>query len=314
MISLTNIESLSSKLGFIKFGIVPISELHEQRENYTRFLSNGYHGDMSYLSRNVEKRLNPALLVDGAKSIISLLAPYPNPSHHVNNTGNSVRIASYAHGLDYHKVVKDRLHIILNALKGYNPDLKGRVFVDSAPVLEREWAVRAGLGFIGKNGMLVNREYGLRTFIGSIICNISLPPTKTDVDIRRSYCGTCTKCIDACPANAFKSPYVMDASKCLSYQTIEADTCQNLGTIRSGEKWIFGCDICIEACPWSKKGDGYGWSEFAVFSDDFMKMAENDWLTLSNDDFEDKFGCSPLKRAGLERIKINIQQWNSAQK
>lgn len=290
------INALSIKEGFAEWGYTPVCQLISEQESYMTALERGYYADMAYLTRNIDKRFNPSLLVEGAKVIILFLAPY--------GSTNSKGVASYAWGKDYHLVIKERLFRIFNELSSYHNSIEGtdsfsgRVFTDSAPVLERVWAVKAGLGFIGKNGLLISRKAGIKTLIGSIICNLTLPDNCTPTNQSKSYCGNCTKCIDACPTGALCAPYKLDARKCISYNSIESKT-PNLELNYSG--WYYGCDECINACPWNSK-NRVGWEEFST-NKELLVSATNEWWSgLSKQEFKSKFKDSPLFRGGLNNI------------
>ncbi len=286
-----HIKAIASDLGFAATGYAPAARLDEDAVKYNHALEQGYFADLNYLKRNIEKRENPSLLVEGARSVLVFLAPYgdsaiaarantieidfsgyPN-SYEIPVSG--YKVAQYALGEDYHTVIKDKLNRILQYMKEADPLINGRVFVDTAPVLERAWAVRAGLGFIGKNNFLISREHGIRNFIGVIISNFEIPQNLfnecgvisaddwTEL-CSKKYCGTCTRCLDACPTGALCRPYTLDANKCLSYLTIESketsiETSIEMAGTRDG--WIFGCDACMNACPWNSRNKK-GWSEF----------------------------------------------------
>lgn len=266
-----HIETLAKELGFAAAGYAPAKELEYEPERYMQSMENGFFADMGYLQRNLQKRFNPGLLVDGAESVLVFLAPYGTP-----DTGNDgyitttypgkYKVAQYALGEDYHTVIKERLGTILAKMQQLDATINGRVFTDTAPVLERAWAVRAGLGFIGKNNFLISRECGIRNFIGVIISNYRPDYTNyapTD-DIYKKYCGSCTKCLQACPTGALCAPYTLDARKCTSYLTIEqkgASISSNIEMSQERGDWIFGCDACMNACPWNSRNKE-GWPEF----------------------------------------------------
>ena len=239
------IKQKAIELGFDFCGISKAEKLHEEAAHLEKWLSSSFHGKMSYLENHFDKRLDPSLLVPGAKSVISLLFNY-YPEESEKNT--KYKVARYAYGKDYHYVIKDKLKTFLKDLTREIGEINGRVFVDSAPVMERQWAGKSGLGWIGKNTLLINKQQGSYFFLAELILDLDL---EADGPIK-DYCGTCTKCLDACPTNAFLKANVLDASKCISYLTIELkeeipkefeDTYRN---------WIFGCDICQEVCPWNR--------------------------------------------------------------
>ncbi len=313
-----NISDLSYGLGFADFGIAKAEELVQERERYLRSMHNGYFAGMDYLSRNIEKRLDPRLLTEEAKSILVFLAPYGEPS--------GCGVASYALGEDYHKIIKDKLHIILQKLtdmvqeqesagKSINGNSagspasgpRGRVFTDSAPVLERAWAVKAGLGFIGKNTFLISRKAGIRTFIGIIVTDIELPCVSPGVETQ--YCGSCRRCLDACPTGALCAPYTIDSRKCISYNTIEnKELSKSLSAVIVEDNIpklhgrYFGCDACMDVCPWNSKNIS-GWQEFSTRRNLLSDAAPEWWKNLSGKEFNAIFATSPLLRGGLENIR-----------
>ena len=269
-----HIATYAKELGFVAAGFAPAQEIDLEPERYTKSLEKGHFAEMGYLARNLEKRFNPQLLVEGAKSVLVFLAPYGsqnNNEEYINvgaGTGTPHKVAQYALGDDYHTVIKGKLNKILAYMQQSDPTISGRAFTDTAPILERAWAVRAGLGFIGKNNFLISRECGIRNFIGVIISNWQTDHINENncapTDLYKKYCGSCTKCLDACPTGALCAPYTIDARKCTSYLTIEDKTaCMPLNIEKSGERggWIFGCDACMNACPWNSRNKE-GWPDF----------------------------------------------------
>ena len=245
---------------------------------------------MSYLERNLEKRFDPALLVPGAESVLCFLAPY-------GQAGGG--IAGFAQGVDYHKVVKDRLFAVIQELKKKFPAFEGRPFVDSAPVMERYWAVKAGLGFIGQNNFFISPEYGLRTIIGVIVCNIPADRFAPHAPLAATDCGACGACLRACPSGALRAPFELDAAKCLSYLTIESKEPlpEAFATRESRRGWRFGCEECMRACPWDKPLTPL--PEFETHRSELETMSDADWAGLSEEEFEKRFADSGLRRAGL---------------
>lgn len=249
---------------------------------------------MGYLARNVEKRFDPALLVSGAESVLCFLAPY-------GQAGGGV--AGFAQGVDYHKVVKDRLFAVMHDLQAQFPAFAGRPFVDSAPVLERYWAVRAGLGFIGQNNFFISPEYGLRTIIGVVICNIPADRFAPHAPLAVTECGSCGACLAACPSGALSAPFTLDARKCISYQTIESPDPlpPALASPEARHGWRFGCEECMRACPWDKPLTPL--PEFETHRADIAGMDDAGWAALSEEEFESRFADSGLRRAGLGHLK-----------
>jgi len=289
-------------LGFDAIGIVPIDELKYEGEFLKKWLSHNYNGSMKYMENNVDKRIDPTLLVEGAKSVIvTLLSYYDEAEDTMSNTKNPL-IARYSRGKDYHIVVKDKLFSLFAFMKESDESLTGRCFTDSAPVMEHAWAVRAGLGWLGKNTLLINKDLGSYCFIGVIFSSAEFDCY--DKPSVNGYCGKCTKCIDACPTKAL-SEYRVDARLCISYNTIE-----NRGEYKdslkkkAGNK-IFGCDVCQEVCPWNRNLTSHLQAEFKI-KDFLVDMTKEEWLSMTNSEFKDKFKDSPLMRAGLKQIKRNI--------
>ena len=292
------IKSIAKKLKFNYCGISKAEILSEDAARLKDWLDNNYHGQMSYMANHFDKRVDPTNLVDNARSVISLLYNY-YPETEIPDKDN-FKISRYAYGEDYHFVLKDRLKEFLSNIKRAIPDVQGRVFVDSAPVLERQWAARSGLGWIGKNTLLINKERGSYFFIAEIIINIELIYDNAIGD----YCGTCTRCIDACPTNALKS-YEMDASKCLSYLTIELK--EEIPEEFEGKlnDWIFGCDICQEVCPWNRFSKPHNESHFLP-AEKLRSMNRSKWLELDEEGFQSFFRKSAVKRTTFKGLKRNI--------
>ena len=280
--------------GFLDFGAAKVEKVDEaRREVFGRYLEEGRNAGMEYLARNLDKRFDPALLVPGAESVLCFLAPY-------GPAGGG--IAGFAQGVDYHKIVKDRLFAVMRDLKAQFPDFEGRPFVDSAPVLERYWAVEAGLGFIGQNNFFISPEYGLRTIIGVIVCNIPADRFAPHAPLAAPECGACGACRRACPSGALRAPFEIDAAKCLSYLTIESkDTLpETFATLESRRGWRFGCEECMRVCPWDKPLTPL--PEFETHRAELEKMSDTDWSSMPEQEFEKRFADSGLRRAGLDHL------------
>jgi len=293
------IKSEAEKIGFFACGISKAQHLKEDEARMESWLEKGMHATMSYLEKNKKKRYDPSKLVDGAKSVITVLYNY-YPEKKLPETDN-FRISKYAYGKDYHFVIKKKLALLLSAIEEKTGDLIARMFVDSAPVLDRAWAQESGLGFIGKNTMLISRKGGSFHFIGHIICDLELAYDTTDY---RNYCGTCTKCIDACPTQAIEA-FRVDARKCISYLTIE-----NRGDIPTQfqsnyNNWIFGCDICQDVCPWNKFSEPHDEPLFSL-RDELINMKKKDWKLLDKPTFNVLFKEGAVLRAGFKGLKRNI--------
>ncbi|HZX75379.1 MAG TPA: tRNA epoxyqueuosine(34) reductase QueG [Cyclobacteriaceae bacterium] len=294
------IKSTAKELGFSFCGIAKAEFLKEEAPRLEEWLKRGYQGKMSYLENHFDKRLDPTLLVPGAKSVISLLYNY-YPKKDFTETAD-LKIAKYAYSEDYHFVIKDKLKLFLEKIQDEIGEVAGRAFVDSAPVHERAWAQKSGLGWIGKNSLLLNKSNGSFFFLAELIIDLELEcdnPTK-------DYCGTCTACIDACPTDAITEPYVVDGSKCISYFTIELKDQIPKEVKGKFENWIFGCDICQDVCPWNRFSTPHLETRFEP-SDQLMSMKKNDWQDITEDVFEKLFEKSAVKRTKLEGLKRNIQ-------
>ena len=293
------IKGAAQKLGFSFCGISRAEFLREEAPRLEAWLKKGYQGKMSYLENFFDKRLDPALLVPGAKSVVSLLYNY-FPAEEVTSDG--YKVARYAYGEDYHFVVKDRLKLLMDEVRQAIGDVNGRVFVDSAPVMERAWAKKSGAGWIGKNSLLLNREAGSYFFLAELIIDLEL---EYDGPVK-DYCGTCTACMDACPTGAIPEPFVVDGSKCISYFTIELKDEIPSDVKGKFDNWVFGCDICQEVCPWNRFAKPHNEPRFSP-SEEFRNMRSNDWEDLTEEVFQKVFKNSPLKRSKFEGIKRNIR-------
>jgi len=293
------IKSTAAALGFSFCGISKAEFLEDEAPRLEEWLKRGYAGQMSYLEKNFDKRLDPRLLVPGAKSVVSLMYNYyPEKTE----WSSDLRISKYALGEDYHNVIKDLLHEMVKRVKSTLGDVNGRVFVDSAPVMERTWASRSGLGWIGKNSLLLNRQQGSFFFLAELILDLDLVPDGPT----RDYCGTCTACMDACPTNAIPEPYVVDGSACISYFTIELKEAIPASVKGKFNNWIFGCDICQDVCPWNRFSKPHHQSRFAP-PEALEKMTEHGWQEMTEEVFQQLFSDSPLHRAGYEGLKRNIR-------
>lgn len=300
IISLKTIQHLAQDAGFDACGVSIACVLIEEQERLAIWLAKEMHGEMGYMERNVEKRIDPTILVEGAKSVISVLAYY-NPG----SPGVSVvppKISRFALSANYHVVVKEMLFKLLELLRIEFGNVSGRAFVDSAPVLERTWAEKAGLGWIGKNGLLINQKLGSYVFIGELIVDLEIEPS---IELAPNRCGTCTKCIDACPTGAIVSPKVVDARKCISYLTIEKKS-----SLTGEEKsmlngWCFGCDICQEVCPWNAKKNETTSVKIKPYSK-ILSMLPYEIKNLNEVEFDSLFCNSTIYRSGFLKVKENI--------
>lgn len=293
-----HIKQIALDLGFSYCGISRAEFLEQEAPRLAEWLSRGYAGRMSYLENHFDKRLDPTLLVPGAKSVVSLLYNY-YPKQELNSS--EFKIAKYAYGEDYHDVVRERLREFMFRIHETIGDVQGRVFVDSAPVMERVWAQRGGAGWIGKNSLLINKSMGSFFFLAELIIDLDL---EYDGPVK-DYCGTCTACMDACPTDAISEPYVVDGSRCISYFTIELK--EEIPAHMKGkfENWIFGCDICQDVCPWNRFSGPHHENAF-VPNDALKKLSNSDWVEMTEQVFKTVFKNSPLKRAKFEGMKRNI--------
>ena len=296
-----SIKLKAKNLGLEGCAILPVEELTEEVEPYNNWLNAGMHGEMKYMERNVAKRLNPALLFENAKTIIVVLQNY-YPAKTQEDTTAPV-LSKYAYGTDYHFVLKDKLKLLLEYIQTEIQPCNGRPFVDSAPVLERAWAKKAGLGWIGKNSNLITLEHGSFFFIGELILDIELPYDKPK--LVTDHCGKCTRCIDACPTKAIVADRVIDARKCISYQTIELKGELDNELKGKFENRVFGCDICQDVCPWNLKSGPHNESNFEP-SEKLLQLNRNDWMNMEKALFNELFRKSAVKRTGFKGLKRNL--------
>ncbi len=295
------IQQEALRLGFMSVGFAKADFLEEDAIRLESFLKNNYHGKMSYLENHFDLRVDPRKLVPNAKSVITLLLNYyPNESQDIN----SPKIAKYAWGMDYHDVIKEKLKALFAYINQHIGQIDGRGFVDSAPVLERTWANKSGLGWIGKNGNLINKQAGSFFFIATLICDLELEPDPT---FKTDHCGTCTRCIDACPTDAIIDNKKIDASKCISYLTIELKD-QLIPDAFEGkmDNWLFGCDVCQDVCPWNRFSKPHTEQAFKAHKE-ILNLSSQEWEALEESTFNTLFKHSPLKRSKWKGLQRNIQ-------
>lgn len=292
------VKKTAQQIGFSFCGIAKAEFLDAEAKHLENWLKNGLHGDMQYMENHFDKRLNPSLLVPGAKSVISLMLNY-FPENELLST-NTPKISRYAYGEDYHHVIKDKLFQMVEQLRTEIGAIEGRVFVDSAPVLERAWAAKSGLGWIGKNAMLINKNQGSFFFIAQIICDLEL---LADGPIK-DYCGTCTACIDACPTDAIINNKVIDSNKCISYLTIELKEEIPISFKDKMENWVFGCDICQEVCPWNRFSKPHNEPRFAPL-EKIEKLDLQEMIEMTDDVFNREFKKSAISRTKNRGLKRN---------
>ncbi len=295
------IKAEASRLGFMACRIAKAERLDDDASRLEQWLAKGYHGTMQYMERHFDLRVDPSRLVPGAKSVVTLLTNY-YPTE--EQQPEAPRIAKYAWGQDYHDVIRAKLNELLAYIKANIGDVQGRGFVDSAPVLERSWAVRSGLGWVGKNGNLLNKDYGSFFFIATLITDLDIA---ADAPFTTDHCGTCTRCIDACPTNAIVSPTVIDANKCISYLTIELkDALMPSGYEQRTDNWMFGCDICQDVCPWNRFSKPHNEPAFAPIPE-VLNLSTSEWMQLSEEAFRKVFKGSPIKRAKWSGVVRNLK-------
>jgi epoxyqueuosine reductase len=292
------IKAESKRLGFLSCGISKAGFLEEEAPRLETWLNQNMNGQMSYMENHFDKRLNPTLLVDGAKSVISLLLNY-YPAELQNQ--ESYKISKYAYGQDYHHVIKEKLNELLNFIQTEIGEVSGRAFVDSAPVLDKAWAAKSGLGWMGKNSNLITQKIGSFYFIAELIVDLDLAYDTPTTD----HCGSCTACIDSCPTEAIVAPYVVDGSKCISYFTIELK--DNLPQEMKGkfDDWIFGCDVCQDVCPWNRFSKPHN-EPLLRATPEILSYSKSDWEEITNDTFQKVFKNSALKRTKYEGLLRNI--------
>ena len=292
------IKSEAKRLGFLSCGISKAGFLEEEAPRLENWLNQNQHGEMKYMENHFDKRLNPTLLVDDAKSVISLLLNY-YPSESQNT--DSYKISKYAYGQDYHFVIKEKLKELLHTIQTEIGEVSGRAFVDSAPVLDKAWAAKSGLGWIGKNSNLLTQQVGSFYFIAELVVDLDLEYDHATTD----HCGTCTACLDACPTEAIVAPYVVDGSKCISYFTIELK--ENIPIEMKGkmDDWMFGCDVCQDVCPWNRFSKSHNEPLFNS-NPELLSFTKKDWEEITEDTFKKVFKNSAVKRTKLEGLTRNI--------
>ncbi|MBA4196665.1 MAG: tRNA epoxyqueuosine(34) reductase QueG [Chitinophaga sp.] len=299
------VKKTAAQLGFTYCGIAKAEQLNDDARRLENWLQQGLHGKMQYMENHFDLRINPEKLVPGAKSVITVMQNYYPFQKQKKDTPH---IAKYAFGKDYHLVIKDKLHELLFELNKNIGEINGRGFVDSAPVLERTWAVKSGLGWIGKNGNLITKQSGSFYFIATLIVDVELA---YDEPYTKDYCGSCTKCIDNCPTDAILPDKVIDGSKCISYFTIELKDALLPDTLKHKfNNWMFGCDVCQDVCPWNRFSKPNTEINFTPIPE-ILNLSTKEWQAMSEETFKNIFKYSPLKRtkyAGIQRNLKFIQQ------
>ncbi|MCS5491112.1 tRNA epoxyqueuosine(34) reductase QueG [Algoriphagus limi] len=300
------LKKIARQLGFDFCGIAKAEFLEEEAPRLEEWLNRNYQGQMSYLANHFDKRLDPTKLVPGAKTVLSLIYNY-YPEKKLPENPDSIKLAKYAYGEDYHLVIKEKLKTFLEMLREQIGEIDGRVFVDSAPVMERQWAQKAGLGWIGKNSLLLNRKMGSFFFLAELIIDLEATP---DSPLAKDYCGTCTACIDACPTDAIVQPGVVDGSRCISYLTIELKEAIPNEFKGQLENWAFGCDICQDVCPWNRFSKPHQEPAFLPHPE-LEEFTNQDWIEMTEETFRKVFKKSAVKRTKFAGLKRNIEFINS---
>lgn len=296
------IKNEALRLGFDFCGIAKADFMNEDARRLEKWLAQNYNGKMGYMANHFDMRVDPRKLVPDAKSVITLMLNY---YPEVSLNGSNYKIARYAYGEDYHELIRSKLNLLLEFIRDQIGDVQGRGFVDSAPVLERSWAMRSGLGWIGKNGNLIAKGAGSYYFLATLIVDLEL---EFDNSFNVDHCGSCTKCLDACPTEAILPERVINGSKCISYYTIELkgefDT-----SIPRLDNWVFGCDICQEVCPWNRFSKPHSIPEFNP-SEDFINASKSNWIEVTEKTFNVIFGKSAVKRTKFKHFLRNIKWQN----
>ena len=294
------IKLAAQKLGFLSCGISKADFLEDEAPRLEQWLSQGHNGSMYYMERNFDKRLDPRILVPGAKSIVSLLLNYHTDQKQIDP--EAPKISSYAYGVDYHSVIKKKLKKMMKIIHREIGEVNGRVFVDSAPVMDKAWAAKSGLGWVGKNTNLISKKVGSFFFIAELILDLEL---EYDLPVA-DHCGSCTACIDACPTEALIKPYQIDGSKCISYLTIELK--ESIPSEFQGkmDNWAFGCDVCQTVCPWNRFSTPNDESAFKPQSD-LLSLSKKEWEEMTESVFNTIFKNSAVKRTKFNGLKRNIK-------
>ncbi len=288
------------KLGFEDVRFAKAEFMEEEASRLEAWLNKGYHGKMSYMENHFDKRVDPTRLVEGAKTVITLLFNYFPEK--LQKDDEAPKLAKYAYGYDYHNVIKIKLQILLDKLQEWVGEVNGRCFVDSAPILERDWAKRSGLGWIGKNTLLLSPKKGSFFFLAELIVDVEF---EYDVPLK-DFCGSCRRCIDACPTEAIsENGYLMDGSKCISYLTIELREEIPKEFAGKMENWVFGCDICQDVCPWNRFSKPHKEEAF-IPKEGLLEMSRKDWIDMTDEVFRKVFKNSAVKRTKFDGLKRNL--------
>jgi epoxyqueuosine reductase len=295
------VKSLAFQYGFSYCGIAKAVKLEDDARRLENWLNKGMHGAMKYMENHFDLRVDPTKLVPGAMSVVTLLYNYYPPEI---TQRSSFKISRYAYGKDYHEVIRPKLRQMLTDLEARIGKIEGRGFVDSAPVLERSWALRSGLGWIGKNGNIINKHSGSYFFIATLITDLEL---ESDDPYSKDYCGSCTRCIDACPTNAIKPGKTIDGSSCISYFTIELKDALLPDSMKGRfDNWAFGCDVCQEVCPWNRFSTPNAHPELEP-DHEILDLTDEEWTSMTEEQFKIIFRNSPIRRTGFNGLMRNLQ-------
>lgn len=298
-------QELSHREQFDAIGFASAELLYDEIEYFKKWIDMGYHGDMGYLERNLDKRTNIGLILNDAKTVIVTLIYYAGYKEKYSNSPDLGKISKYAWSRDYHLTVKEKLLRITNSASEIFPTNNFKVYVDTGPILEKQWAIRAGLGWQGKNSLLLNKKLGSFCFIGIIITDLEIPKDK----VQKDHCGNCTACIDACPTEAIVMPMIIDSRKCISYWTIETKSDKKFPKEiqKNLESWLFGCDICQDVCPWNKKVKLEIKEEFLPINNQ-IELKLDEIQKMTQEDFSARFKNTPIKRSKLAGLIRNANE------
>ena len=295
------IKKLAADAGFDLCGLAPCRHLAENESMLRAWLGKGYQSSLAYMERNIEKRADPRKLVEGARTAVVCAVSYKNRAGEGYPPGHRTKVASYACAADYHTTIRGMLGRMLDALRASRPDLSGRAFVDTAPLLEKQLAVEAGLGWIGRQSLLLTPQYGSYVLLGELV--LTLPSDQYDAPFAGARCGRCRNCLDSCPTGAIVAPKVIDTNRCISCRTIEKESDSALPDL---DGWIFGCDRCQSCCPHNQKAPMHRSPHFDPLFDP-LTISDREWLAMSEEEFLLRFGNTPLARSGLRRIQQNVR-------
>ncbi len=302
-----NIKQKAIEIGFHKIGIVGADALTNERSDLEKWLAAGFHGEMAWMEREPEKRTDPRILFSSAKSVIVVALNYYTPHKHENDAGKG-KISRYAWGDDYHDVLKEKLRELLDWIKIQDPTANGKICVDTAPIMDKAWAVRAGIGWLGKHSNVITTDYGSWIFIGEVLLNLALD---YDTEVVPDHCGSCTMCLDACPTSAIVAPYVVDSRKCLSYATIELrNETLPIEIEENLEGWLYGCDVCQDVCPWNRFEKPTDENRFEPRNNE-TSIDLDQILSLTPERYAGRFRQTAIKRAKLNGLKRNAKALGS---